>query len=388
MAEMPIKILRAALSGWRSRLSRWRRSAQLYGHYFLASGAAPLPIVHASLELTYLCNHRCNMCFLYGDHLRGENPVLETIRRRPELSVEQWRRALEQIHALGTRNLVFTGGEAFLKEGILDILARAKELGFSISLLTNGSKITEEAARALVKVGVDFVRFSLDGDRETHDAICGAPNYDLLMASIERITRAKASCGAVLPRLGFENVIQRRNQDRICRVVEAAHRAGVEHVTVSNVYFAPPQPGLKTPTAGMETRDIGHGLYAVDEEVLAGELSRARDLARQWGIDLRSRMEESSEIRRLYHDPDFSYVDKCLYPWQMCRINPYGDVTPCTGSSLSMGNIGERPLAEIWNGREYRKFRRELRAAGLFADCRKCNTLASDKARAWGWLPS
>lgn len=374
MAESPIKSL--------------LRAANLYGHYLFGGGAAPLPIVHASLELTYRCNHRCNMCFLYGDHLRSGNPVLETIRARRELSTEQWHRALEEIRRLGTRNLVVTGGEAFLKEGVFDILARAKKLGFSISLLTNGSRITEDGARRLVSLGVDFVRFSLDGDRETHDAICGAPNYDILMASVGRIARAKQSLGSALPRLGFENVVQRRNQDKICRVVEAARLAGVEHVTVSNVYFAPSQPGVEVPTAGMRTRGVEQNLCAVDPEVVASELARARALARRWKIDLRSRMNESSDIRLLYGDPRFSYVDKCLYPWQMCRINPYGDVIPCTGSSLSMGNIAERPLAEIWNGREYRRFRRQLRCEGLFPDCRKCNTLASDKARLWGWLPS
>ncbi|MBI3300245.1 MAG: radical SAM protein [Elusimicrobia bacterium] len=367
-------------------ISRWHRWAKVSGHYLFGNGGAPLPLSHVSLELTYRCNHRCNMCFLYGDHLRPQNPVLDTIGRRRELSAAEWSLALEGIRETGTRSLVFTGGEAFLKEGLLGLLGQAKVLGFSVSLLSNGSRITEDAARELVRIGVDFVRFSLDGDRETHDEICGAPNYDLLMASVRRIVRAKESLAAAQPRLGFENVVQRRNQGRICSVVEAAHREGVGHVTVSNVYFAP-QPGAAARSAGMQTRHVQRELYAVDAGALAEELARARALARRYGIDLRSRLGGCAEVQRLYHDPAFSYADKCLYPWLMCRINPYGDVIPCTGSSLAMGNIMEASLAEIWNGEAYLRFRRELRAAGLFGDCLKCNTLASEDARRWRWLP-
>jgi radical SAM protein with 4Fe4S-binding SPASM domain len=128
-------------------------------------------------------------------------------------------------------------------------------------------------------------------------------------------------------------------------------------------------------------------VYAVDAEVLDRELRNVRALTAELGVKVTCRLRGLRDIERVYGDPDFSYLNKCFYPWMMFRINPYGDVIPCTGSNRSMGNVKEWPVAEIWNGERFCGYRRELKDAGLFDECRKCNTLADERWRVWNWLP-
>jgi len=357
-----------------------------YRDYVFGQGRARLPHSHVSLDLTYRCNLRCNMCFLYGQHLTGHNPTLETMRFRRELTLDEWRGVLTDLHALGVRSLVMSGGEVFLKRGFLELLAAARGHGFAVSVLTNGSMIGAEEARGLVEHGPNFVRFSLDGDRDTHDAICRRPSYDALLAGLARIRAEQHRQGRARPELGFETVIQRRNQDKLHHVIQVAHAHAIRHVTISNIFFTAGEDPCASP-AGQTTREVDADLYAVDPHVLDGELKRVRALAAELGVAVTCRLRGMRDIERVYGDPEFSYLNKCLYPWMMFRINPYGDVIPCTGSTRSMGNVHERPIADIWNGEEFCGYRCELKAKGLFDECRKCNTLADARFRVWNWLP-
>jgi len=187
-------------------------------------------------------------------------------------------------------------------------------------------------------------------------------------------------------------VIQRRNQDRLTHVIEVAHVHGIRHVTISNIFFTAGSDGnggglCQISPAGQTTREVDSDLYAVDPQLLDAELRKARATAARLGVEVTCRLRGMRDIQRVYGDPEFSYLNKCFYPWMMFRINPYGDVIPCTGSTRSMGNVTERPVAQIWNGETFCGFRRELKGERLFDECRKCNTLADARWRVWNWLP-
>jgi len=47
-------------------------------------------------------------------------------------------------------------------------------------------------------------------------------------------------------------------------------------------------------------------------------------------------------------------------------------VRPCLSLNLSVGNIREGSFKEIWNGEEYRRFRRIVKERGFFPVCPKC----------------
>ncbi|MBI4245266.1 MAG: radical SAM protein [Planctomycetes bacterium] len=353
--------------------------------YELGNGEAPLPMRHVSLDLTYRCNNRCNMCFLYGDHLRTHNPIISEIKSRKELTVNEWNFTLIDIWNTGVKEIVLTGGEFFLKKDSVSILRHAKELGFSITVLSNGGLITSDKARKVVQIEPNLIRFSLDGDRETHDKICGVTNYDHLMRSINLLTEEKKAQNKQKPQLAFETVIQKINQDKLHHIVEAAAAKNMSYVVMSNIFFVPCESSASCNTHDefQKTRGISQSLYNVDVDILHSELEKTRELAAKLGVKFICRMETKKDIENIYYNSNFSYINKCLYPWLMCRINPYGDVIPCTGSSLRMGNVLEQSISEIWNSESYCRFRRKLRDEELFPECLKCNTLSFKGWESW-----
>jgi radical SAM protein with 4Fe4S-binding SPASM domain len=59
-------------------------------------------------------------------------------------------------------------------------------------------------------------------------------------------------------------------------------------------------------------------------------------------------------------------------PWETAHVLSNGDVVPCeVHDRQPLGNLARQPLAEIWHGEDYRRFRESYRRADLAA-CRSC----------------
>ena len=91
----------------------------------------------AILELTYRCNHRCRFC-----SCPWEAPSCH-YAKAAELDCTQWRKAIDRLQTLGIKTLTISGGEALLKDCLVEILEyiRSKgcfNVGIPIVLISNG----------------------------------------------------------------------------------------------------------------------------------------------------------------------------------------------------------------------------------------------------------
>ena len=93
-----------------------------------------LPSV-AVLELTYRCNHACRFCSCpwFGGMMSPET----------EMEIAEWKRLVETYAHMGVAQFSFTGGEALMKEGCLELLDFATKFG-AVGLLSNGRLVTDE----------------------------------------------------------------------------------------------------------------------------------------------------------------------------------------------------------------------------------------------------
>ncbi len=113
-------------------------------------------------NVTFRCNLRCKYCGAC-DAPRDELSTAEMIER------------LDGLRELGTRWITFGGGEPLMRRDMPDILEAAHRKGFNTFLSTNGWLLPE---RREVLQWVQHVNMSLDGTRETHDAVRGAGAFD------------------------------------------------------------------------------------------------------------------------------------------------------------------------------------------------------------------
>src|SRR5271169_3843376 len=142
--------------------------------------------MEVSIELTHRCPLDCQHCY-------NNLPMADKTARHSELTLDEYKRLLDEIAAAGTFWVLFTGGEIFARADFLDIYAYAKSKGFLITLFTNGTMVTERIANYLAEYRPFAIEITLYGaTRETYEALTQIPgSYDRCMRGIRLLLDRK-----------------------------------------------------------------------------------------------------------------------------------------------------------------------------------------------------
>ncbi len=141
--------------------------------------------VHVVWEITLACNLKCAHC--------GSRAG----KRRPsELSTEECFDVVDQLAALGTREITIIGGEAYLRRDWTDIIRRITSHGMLASMQTGGRALTEERIAAAKEAGLGTCGVSVDGLEELHDEIRGVKgSFRSAMNALELLRKYEIPAG-------------------------------------------------------------------------------------------------------------------------------------------------------------------------------------------------
>ena len=107
------------------------------------------------------------------------------------------------------------------------------------------------------------------------------------------------------------------------------------------------------------------------------QLERVRDECERRGIYfiLYPKTLDTENIRNYFVGDRTKMVDRrsrCAFPWTYAEVNARGDVTVChTFYDLTVGNVYEEGILDIWNGPRMEAVRNHLRH-DLFPICDAC----------------
>ncbi len=152
--------------------------------------------LHVTLLTTLQCNFACDYC-MQGDH--GDYNASAT-----KMSLETAARVCEwlggRLDDVRPRKFVLTffGGEPLLNLEVLYAIAeRASDetqrrgIEIEINIITNGLLLTREVVERLKPYGLNGVKVTLDGDRETHDRMRplrgGQGTFDRIIQNIRQV---------------------------------------------------------------------------------------------------------------------------------------------------------------------------------------------------------
>lgn len=137
-----------------------------------------VPLV-GNFELTQNCNFSCPMCYVH------EN------KRKDELPTEAWLSLAEQARSGGMLFLLLTGGEPFLRDDFETLYTALSEMGFLISVNTNGSLLAPYLP--LLKRFPPFrINLSLyAAEREAYRRFCGIDAFERVTASVQALRESK-----------------------------------------------------------------------------------------------------------------------------------------------------------------------------------------------------
>ena len=153
--------------------------------YLIYKKASPLA---CGFYLTSKCNFHCDFCNIW--------------RVSPNFQISE-EKAREIIHDLGRMGLVyfsFSGGEPLLVPYVFDLLSYAKKVGVIYThIVSNGYLMDRTKARLLAGSRLSEISFSIDGDKESHDAKRGiAGAFEKVITAIDNVKSASPKTNIVV----------------------------------------------------------------------------------------------------------------------------------------------------------------------------------------------
>jgi radical SAM protein with 4Fe4S-binding SPASM domain len=264
----------------------------------------------------------------------------------------------------------FTGGEPIMRRELLAILDYARQCGFSTSLMSNGTLVTDDISRRLREAQVRDVQISLEGLEATHDSIRGNGSFRQAVRGIKSLVSHGIDTNINL-------TLSRLNMDEIDRLVNLARELGTGAITYSRLVVC------------------GRG------QELASQMLTSRELA---DLHERLRKYEYGKVRVVSRDPLALVADAegdipdTEFPLGGCAAGSFGitiasdgSIMPCRRMDLSIGNIKTDNLRRLWvespvlcslRYREY--YHGGCDSCHYWAICRGCRAVALAFARARG----
>jgi radical SAM protein with 4Fe4S-binding SPASM domain len=120
--------------------------------------------IHAIWEVTLKCDLACRHCGSRAGRARPD-----------ELDTAEALDLVRQMAELGVLEVSLIGGEAYLRDDWLQIIAAVRAAGMQCTMVTGGRGLSPERARAAAAAGLQSVSISLDGAEPAHDRLRGVP---------------------------------------------------------------------------------------------------------------------------------------------------------------------------------------------------------------------
>ncbi len=355
-------------------LTRWRKLP----HWFLRYGTRCLPGAggsrgmgcigfpdHPVWEMTTACNLNCVHC-----HTAGGEPGAD------ELTTEQGKHLLDDLSRVRNfRMMAFTGGEPLMRPDLFELLAYAKELGFTNTIATNATLIDDNVARRMCDHGVVIAAVSLDGfTAETHDRVRGLNgSFDAAVRGMRALTRA-----GIL--LHINITAMEYNVNQLNRLMTLVDDLDTGILLIYQLVPVGRGRSIEKAALGKESN-----------EWLANFMARAQSKTnaimepvagpQYWPFLLkRARISNGMALymaEKVFHG--------CSAGRGFVYIKPDGAVWPCPFIEVSCGNVREKPFMDIWSEskilNELR--RRERLLKGQCGKCQYRRMCGGCRGRAW-----
>jgi len=329
------------------------------------------PPLQLFIELTRRCNLRCVMCQNqpYVAH------VSVTSEKEKELTLEELDRIVSQTSWFTV--ITLTGGEPLLRKDFRDILTCISSKR-RCHVITNGVLLDKDMAQLMVKSaprnlfsrGLLFVGISMHGPAEVHDRITQLDgSFALATDGARYLAESKASANSKFPVVYLGAVLTKDTVETLPEMVSIAREvsASIFNVVLHNTSLdLSILRGATMETMGQQPVPPER----IEPEHLRAKLSETLRRGAELGVQVRLPRMPISEIVNYYAGKWQPSGYTCYTPWSKTYVSPYGQVYAC--HQYEVGNLREKPLKNIWNNAQYRRFRLALKQRDVFPICAAC----------------
>lgn len=265
------------------------------------------------IEPTNICNYRCPVCLTGGNYDK---------RARGNMKFSQFRKIIKPIKdSLKSINL-WGFGEPFLAPDIIKMIDYLGKSDIFINIHTNGSVLTRKVMNRFKNNHKILLTFSIDGlTQKTYGHYRRGGNLNKVMDNLSYLTGLKRKYNLFNLQTIWQFIVMKPNEHEVDRVERAARKIGVDR--------------LRFKTISVNRR---HSSY--------NDLIPSDEKYRREGKKILNK-------------------NNCVFLFPgIPNVSWDGNVVPCCHDYLYdfvMGNAIKENIIDIWNSRQYKKFRSDYK---------------------------
>ena len=269
------------------------------------------------IDVTSKCNLHCAVCSL----------TLHKNMKKRDMSFEEFKKVIDEVHIPGDRLIIPAVGEATLNNDLYGMIRYAKDRGVGeINLLTNGLKLDDKDLELVFSSGLDNIYVALDGaSKQTYSKFRIGGDFNKVKKNLERIIKRKKKFGALKPLIIIGFLVNRYNEKEIPLIKKMAKTMGADGVNLKFI-------------------DFGSSFKSKAKDFLPDNLN--------FSVYKNKKLE-----KKQYNDYSF-----CEAPWTDCVVSYDGSVYLCCKHAInrshSIGNLLNSSFSELWNNPRYVSLRK------------------------------
>ena len=298
------------------------------------------------IMLTSKCNIRCKICGVWQQSFERE------------LGIKEVKNMVDEAIDMGIKTIYFTGGEALLRPDVFEIIDYASRPGIITTINTNGSLVTEDMAKKIVRSKLRNISFSIDSSTsEFHDSIRGKGVFEKAMRGLAYINYYRKQYkreyddgeGQRLD-IGMVSVLTNRGVNDLLGLIDLAKRVKCCYIAL--------QPLIDN--TNLLATDIDNDFWIGKEDIpklqsAFEKLAEIKDKALAEGLYI-----DYMPQKTIQHFKRERKVNTCFAGFSRIFVSPQGDISFVCFESF--GNIKQVSLREAWHSDKAYLTRKRIKA--------------------------
>lgn len=329
------------------------------------------------LGVNNICNLHCKMCDV-GLKINDTNFSVNLTGTKPiNMPLELIKKVIDQAHHYyPSVKLGYAFTEPLIYPHLIESLTYANEKNLFTAITTNALTLKYKA-KDFVKSELNDLYISLDGPETIHNEIRGHKNsFGRAIEGIEEMMMLNAKT-----EISIFCVITEWNIGHLQEFLkEIKHlplkKVGFMHTNYTTQSMADNHNKLlqgEYPATYSNTGEIN--LDKMDLSLLYEEIEDINSSKYPFKVSFSPELNTKEGLHKFYHRPNEFIGKVCNDVFRNVMIKSDGSIIPAHGRcyNLSIGNLYEDNLKNIWNSEVIAKFRSKLmKHSGLFPACSRC----------------
>jgi radical SAM protein with 4Fe4S-binding SPASM domain len=316
-----------------------------------------LPPDMVQVNFTFQCNLRCKMCDMHKQMIR-----MQREGRQTEINTPLLKKIIQDTKELGTKTILFIGGEPFLREDLFELIRHAKGFDLNACLVTNGVLMNESIIHDCLDSGVDCITISIDAaSEEIFNKIRGQNVLKAITDNIKKLNQIKEEQKKESPNLVVCCTVMNENLEELIAVADLC-----KDLKAEKIFFQP----VVSCNIDQTRRDEKFSGSIPPERLPALDESITRLIDYKKSSPSRySLIANSIKMLDLMKDYFRGKLDSqkipCYAGYNRLQVIQEGEVYFCVNQNRhksGFGNIEKQSLKELWYSKEAAHYRKLIGA--------------------------